>query len=113
MRPVLAAVEVNITSLPASRSGVSTIEMGMVAAYGEGAGGALMHCFLVKQKGKKRGKQQNFFCLCWFPCYSDLSAISGSTFIARRAGILQAASATSDSIIATAAKVIGSFALTP
>jgi hypothetical protein len=45
--------------------------------------------------------------------YSCLSAIIGSTWVARRAGIQQASSATPSSIRETARKVTGSAALTP
>jgi hypothetical protein len=51
----------------------------------------------------------------WFACdaaggitYSYLSATMGSTFIARRAGMQQASSATMDRIAATATNVNGS-----
>jgi hypothetical protein len=45
--------------------------------------------------------------------HSYLSAIIGSTFVARRAGIQHAASATPDKSNATIANVAGSVALTP
>jgi hypothetical protein len=45
--------------------------------------------------------------------YSCLSAMPGSTFVARRAGTAQAAIATANSISGITANVIGSVALTP
>lgn len=45
--------------------------------------------------------------------YSRLRAITGSTWVARRAGTKQAPRATPNSVSGTAANVIGSVALTP